>query len=46
MQIGGGVNVFFNNRAGFQATVAYLGIAFEDGVSNSLRLSAGAVVRF
>lgn len=46
LQVGGGLNVFFNAKAGLQVTVAYVGIAFEDGVSNSLRFGAGAVVRF
>ena len=46
VQVGGGVNVFLSSTAGLQVTVAYLGIAFEDSISNSLRVSAGAVVRF
>jgi hypothetical protein len=46
VQIGGGVNVFVTPKVGVQVSVAYLGIVFDVGVSNALRVASGVVFWF
>lgn len=46
LQIGGGANIFVTPKVGVQVAVAYLGILFEDDVSNALRVASGIVIKF
>lgn len=46
VQLGGGVNVYFSDHVGVQAGADYLGIMFEDAVSNGFRFATGVVLRF
>jgi hypothetical protein len=46
VQAGGGVNLFFSRKAGIQVAADYLGILFDEDVSNAFRLAAGVVIRF
>jgi hypothetical protein len=46
LQVGGGVNVFVTNKVGLQVSAAYLGIIFEEDISNAFRVATGVVFRF